>query len=36
MPYILKIRRKYFDNNENIALNFNYKLIYNKKSTRDA
>ena len=36
MPYVLKIRLKYFKKDENIALNCNYKQIYNKKSTRDA
>ena len=36
MPNHLKIQLKYFEKNEIIALNCNYKEIYNKKNTRDA
>ena len=36
MPYPLKIRLNYFEKNENIVLNCNYKHIYNQKSTRDS
>ena len=36
MPNLLKIQLENFEKDENIALNCNYKQIYNKKSTREA
>ena len=36
MPYPLKIQLTYVEQDSNIALNCNYKEIYNKKKTRNA
>ena len=36
MPFLLKIRPKYFEKNENIPLIYNYKQTYIKEGTRDA
>ena len=32
MPYLLKIRLKYFEKDENIALNLNYKQFIIKRA----